>query len=886
MNNNNLKLLEKQIFQQVDKLSSKLHNLNKQYKNFNELFYNNHFYIIDSRPFLSKNIDELITHIKSNIEDDLNSIPPIPQKIKEANKLLEKINIENEFWTLIDNKIKQQNLNKEEQNIYILDNLQTLMELKNYTPTKIKLNNKLNKYLLNNIIYKQTNNISYSTTNHQEYIDKYYGDLYNTKNSLWNIYITNNDNNKYTNNYDIFFNYKQSTYQFCMRLDDGKFNLYPVSESEDTLLDCKNSDVAETIYKQIYKYISSTDKNTKILTNTEYKICQQLENKNLFPKKMDFNFVKNLTEQQFNKMNNLIQQINKKTGLLIEPIIIINDSTVDYFENGEILSLSEAKDKLLNFNFQSLPEKTFSDHIKFKTIITPSHIENNFIKFSKNDESQSIIKKLEQKCINKKTDLDLTEEEQELKTYLYDTSIKRINSIYKNQRNAIVKYENQSDIAVKNFVQNNLNLFKQERENIIDINFNINDKKRDFIYSIYIDYENKFIKGLIKSDSLNQNQEMTNEQIYNSLILARDKSIISDKQFADFSNLLDKEQEIYQSSKNKKTINQLSEEDINNAKSVSIVEIAQANGFNLTTQKGKEIRFADNHSMTINVETNTYIDWADDTYKGDSISFVRQVVGIKDFKDAVNYINSGNFSQVNIQQIEKEEFQYDSSKEVNHIDNATSYLVNKRGINPNLIKILNQQGLIKEDFRKNIIFIHKKDNQIVGASEQGTRKLTNSNNGRSYWKSIQKNSENFGFNFQNGKPQNLKFFESPIDAMSYVSLYGVEKDTRYVSMDGLKKEIVYKHIKNVSQQFKDTDNKIKNISLCVDNDSAGKQFVEKFANFIKKDSGEQLFKSEIPPIPQNSKLEKMDWNDILKIYRQNQQKKKEQTLQKQSELEL
>lgn len=59
----------------------------------------------------------------------------------------------------------------------------------------------------------------------------------------------------------------------------------------------------------------------------------------------------------------------------------------------------------------------------------------------------------------------------------------------------------------------------------------------------------------------------------------------------------------------------------------------------------------------------------------------------------------------------------------------------------------------------------------------------------------------------NGKtPENIRFFESPIDAISFFDLSKVKvkggmKNTRFVSMDGLKKEVFDSYITQTAAQL-------------------------------------------------------------------------------------
>jgi hypothetical protein len=54
---------------------------------------------------------------------------------------------------------------------------------------------------------------------------------------------------------------------------------------------------------------------------------------------------------------------------------------------------------------------------------------------------------------------------------------------------------------------------------------------------------------------------------------------------------------------------------------------------------------------------------------------------------------------------------------------AKSYLVNERRIDTALVEDFLSKGLIKQDKKGNVLFLWKKSKEIVGCTEQGTRKI-------------------------------------------------------------------------------------------------------------------------------------------------------------------
>ena len=152
--------------------------------------------------------------------------------------------------------------------------------------------------------------------------------------------------------------------------------------------------------------------------------------------------------------------------------------------------------------------------------------------------------------------------------------------------------------------------------------------------------------------------------------------------------------------------------------------------------------------------------------------------------------------------------------------------------------------------------------KIVGANEQGTGGVSS---GERSFKKIQRNStRGKGFNIVRGQPKHIKFFESSIDMLSYMTLNKtIEEDTWYVSMEGLKNSVIKDNLQTVGRCMKEVKKQgkemtVESISFCVDNDEAGQEFAESYINSFMLDHGDEtkLLELDLP--------EEGDWNDALK----------------------
>ncbi|WP_440912844.1 DUF3991 domain-containing protein [Enterococcus innesii] len=316
-------------------------------------------------------------------------------------------------------------------------------------------------------------------------------------------------------------------------------------------------------------------------------------------------------------------------------------------------------------------------------------------------------------------------------------------------------------------------------------------------------------------------------------------------------------QKLTESQKTYKTFS----EEIAFAKTVSILDIAHKNGIDLKKDSAKQYRIADNHSVVITAPKNLFIE-NNGHFGGGPIDFVQKIVGIKDFKEAVRHITDNDYDATEFVPEERIDYKYDKENERPFV-RAKKYLIEERCIDEELVNVLHNKGFLRQDKRNNLVLIWNNQGEISGNSEKGTIK-------DSTWRKIEPGSDNFvGFNVRNGEPKRLKFFESGVDLMSYMTLNKSDlQDTWFVSMEGLKPETVYYYLEE-SQRVAPSG--VEEISFCVDNDNSGKEFLERFKKFTYNQKEKQPieFQAEFPQAPVGQETQKWDWNNEL-VYQVNE----------------
>ncbi|MGT2712072.1 PBECR4 domain-containing protein [Streptococcus oriscaviae] len=340
------------------------------------------------------------------------------------------------------------------------------------------------------------------------------------------------------------------------------------------------------------------------------------------------------------------------------------------------------------------------------------------------------------------------------------------------------------------------------------------------------------------------------------------------------------------------------------AKALSILEVAKRLGMEMERSSHKEYYWKEHDSFKINTVKNTW-NWYSRTGKfGDTISLVQEIKGVS-YKEAMTFLETGNFPEATIVEEERKPFRYTLSPYEKPFRKARSYLKQTRGLSDETIDFFLEKGILAEasyrdrDGYVEDVLVFKfldRNHHIVGASLQGLSPFPDRHEGKGYLKKIMYQSEGIaGLNVTIGSPKRLIVAEAPIDLMSYYELHKDElEDVRLVAMDGLKEGTLSRYAMEVLQergeakevtldytQSKDLrqasnflsetarltkvfhDNAHQDfLTLAVDNDKAGQDFID------------QLQEKKIPVVdgrpPLATNEEKMDWNAYLQLKKKGQ----------------
>lgn len=260
--------------------------------------------------------------------------------------------------------------------------------------------------------------------------------------------------------------------------------------------------------------------------------------------------------------------------------------------------------------------------------------------------------------------------------------------------------------------------------------------------------------------------------------------------------------------------NRYTDEQINTAQNVDILEFARSKGFDCEKQ-GREYRLKGNGGLLVNPQTNSFYIHSKQEGGHGAVSFCQKVLGM-DFKTAMqeliglpNGIYQPKYAAADPSEIKPQEKHELVLPEPN--DNAKrvyAYLMQQRGIEPEIITELIRRKLIYQDKRGNAVFVHKaQDDKTIGADIIGTYS-------EKRYKGIAPGSDGV-FKVTKGSDINKVYvFEAPIDLLSFMQLHKDINNALFISMGGLKPQFLSEYLNNDKYT----------VISCVDNDRAGKAF--------------------------------------------------------------
>lgn len=286
-------------------------------------------------------------------------------------------------------------------------------------------------------------------------------------------------------------------------------------------------------------------------------------------------------------------------------------------------------------------------------------------------------------------------------------------------------------------------------------------------------------------------------------------------------------------------------------------------------QKGSRYRHKEHDSL---VFTNNMYYWNSKSEYGNAIDFLVNYYQMG-FESAVNELLGASPIDTIKAHDPTNKFSFGDIETNENMSRAIAYLNKTRGINSKIIQsVLDKKLLYQEAKTNNIVFAMTDENSsVVGAEISGTLSDIR-------FKGVSKGSKyGYGFNIKFGEsPKYLLPFECAIDLLSFIDIEKGKGKTLdnclLVSMAGLKKNVIDKMMMVYGKM---------QIVMCVDNDSAGKNFIQevnKSYNDIKVLKPIIPFKDWNDQLNKNDKKKNIDdWKNEVDVIRDNQERKESDT---------
>ncbi|OQO88258.1 hypothetical protein BH739_04680 [Enterococcus casseliflavus] len=277
------------------------------------------------------------------------------------------------------------------------------------------------------------------------------------------------------------------------------------------------------------------------------------------------------------------------------------------------------------------------------------------------------------------------------------------------------------------------------------------------------------------------------------------------------------------------------------AKSRNILEVATTLGIELETV-GRTTRWKEHPSLVLYSETNRF-KWFSQELSGDVLDFVQAITDMS-FTETLEFLTTTDLSeQVQLSRPTvktRKSFYYYVTEESN-FQVARDYLIEERGILPEIVDRLHQEGYLKQalytphypdNHAQEVALVAKweKQGKLVGGTIQGLTIDYEQYGKRGRDKRIMANPEpHYGWNYTLGQPNKMVIAESFIDVLSYWSLHPDLEDCFFVSLEGLKEETLLHFIKEL--YVEKGGNLEEGMILAVDNDRAGQMFVDRLEKY-------------------------------------------------------
>lgn len=295
------------------------------------------------------------------------------------------------------------------------------------------------------------------------------------------------------------------------------------------------------------------------------------------------------------------------------------------------------------------------------------------------------------------------------------------------------------------------------------------------------------------------------------------------------------------------------DEQIKMARNSDLLEYLNRSGYEFMKSGRNEFRLKKNDSLVI---SNNKWHWFSRGIGGNTLDFLMKYEGKKlpeAVEELIGKTNIHSYGNTNVENYkaekEKNEVKLELPEKNKDYRRLFAYLIKSRGIDKNIVQdMVNEKLIYESKDTHNVVFLGKDEKgNIKYANMRGT--LTK----KPFKGDCTGSKKEYGFSLK-GKSDTLYVFESAIDLLSHATLTKMKrkdyrKDHRIIA-GGVSALSLHQYLKN--------NPSIKNITLCLDNDKAGKDATKRITDDLKVQGNYNVLE-KFPPSGK-------DWNEYLKKY--------------------
>ena len=225
---------------------------------------------------------------------------------------------------------------------------------------------------------------------------------------------------------------------------------------------------------------------------------------------------------------------------------------------------------------------------------------------------------------------------------------------------------------------------------------------------------------------------------------------------------------------------------------------------------GREYEWFDNKDQKVTISNYLWFNQYE-RVGGNAVDFIRKYLGMN-YPDAVRYILGENTGQTRVfkrRPAEEEERKLKIPDSYKNMNRVFSYLMNKRGLDRDLLHIFASAGLIYESVPyPNVVFVGKDEAGVIRhCHKRGTASQS------VYKRNSPGSDPRWSFHWI-GNSTNLFLFEAPIDMLSYIQMFPNDwMNNTYAAACSVSDKVL--------EQCLLVNPNIHNVYVCFDNDKAG-----------------------------------------------------------------